>query len=399
MRCFVGNLMLCLLCAGLAHADFTTGMDAYMARDYQAAFEAFMPAALEGDDMSQYGLGLLYYKGQGVEQDLPRALAWYRLAAAQGHDHARKQADALTAKLTPEELAEADRLEGEVMGGGASTPPVAMQDPDSGQAAITDQDQAGSVLFGQKKQPEPVVEAGSQQPEAKAVTPAAGATASGVEKIFGPHLAKMQGSTPDQGKDLEPDNPEPAAQSVQPPAGTDPAGTLFKGMKSGAAGTASAIEGLSMVDEPEYVFFYPTGFVEGEQAGLAKIYADPEEPDFASLNLVIVELPADPGEPMTFDTCQEFAQGGFEDIKQQLGAQGMEVYMGKEPGLGVVEGQDFQRCSYMVMYVEDGRQKYAEQDMMYKVGTAKLYFVTATYADDSGYYGKVLRAKHEFVIK
>jgi TPR repeat protein len=81
-----------LLLAGLlpisgAHAagEYERGKQAYKASDYASARQIWMPLALRGETRAQYSIGLLYEKGQGVEQDLSTALSWYRKAAEQNH--------------------------------------------------------------------------------------------------------------------------------------------------------------------------------------------------------------------------------------------------------------------------------------------------------------------------
>ena len=46
-------------------------------------------AAEQGDDKSQYELGLRYYEGKDVEQDYAKAIYWYTRAAEQGHIYAQ----------------------------------------------------------------------------------------------------------------------------------------------------------------------------------------------------------------------------------------------------------------------------------------------------------------------
>ena len=40
--------------------------------------------------LSQYNLGVMYARGQGVQKNVDEALKWYRKAAAQGHQGARQ---------------------------------------------------------------------------------------------------------------------------------------------------------------------------------------------------------------------------------------------------------------------------------------------------------------------
>jgi len=70
-------------------AEFQTGQEAYSIGDYQVALAEWQPLAEEGDAGSQFGLGLLYANGFGVEFDNDQALKWYQLAADQGHGEAQ----------------------------------------------------------------------------------------------------------------------------------------------------------------------------------------------------------------------------------------------------------------------------------------------------------------------
>jgi TPR repeat protein len=70
-------------------ADFAKGFDAYSAGDYDTALAEWKPLAEAGDANGQFGLGLLYSNGWGVEQDDALALKWYELAANQGHAEAQ----------------------------------------------------------------------------------------------------------------------------------------------------------------------------------------------------------------------------------------------------------------------------------------------------------------------
>ena len=42
-------------------------------------------AAEQGDSNAQFNLGVMYEFGNGVNQDINRAIGWYYLAAQQGH--------------------------------------------------------------------------------------------------------------------------------------------------------------------------------------------------------------------------------------------------------------------------------------------------------------------------
>ena len=49
------------------------------------AVKWYRMAAENGHVKAQYNLGVIYYKGQGIEQDYNEAIKWYRKAAEQGY--------------------------------------------------------------------------------------------------------------------------------------------------------------------------------------------------------------------------------------------------------------------------------------------------------------------------
>jgi TPR repeat protein len=64
----------------------------------------FRMAAERGDSSSQFNLGVMYEFGNGVTQDINRAIRWYHLAAQQGHVEAMGvlrilQSDLISSKM------------------------------------------------------------------------------------------------------------------------------------------------------------------------------------------------------------------------------------------------------------------------------------------------------------
>ena len=55
----------------------------------------------------------MYHFGQGVTQDYVQAHMWYSLAAARGEKEASGWRDLLAEQMTPEQIAEAQKLAGE----------------------------------------------------------------------------------------------------------------------------------------------------------------------------------------------------------------------------------------------------------------------------------------------
>ncbi len=77
------------LTAPAAFADYEDGVAAAQNGDYATALREFTTAAEAGLDLAQYNLGILYYLGQGVEQNYAEALRWTLAAAEQGHVNAQ----------------------------------------------------------------------------------------------------------------------------------------------------------------------------------------------------------------------------------------------------------------------------------------------------------------------
>ena len=128
---------------------FEDGFAAYQSGDYPTALRLWMPLARQGNARAQLYLGFMYEDGQGVPQNYAEAVKWYRLAADQGNARAQsnlgfmyekgqgvpqnfllvhmwynlanaggladsaKNRDLIAAKMTPAQIAEAQRLAAE----------------------------------------------------------------------------------------------------------------------------------------------------------------------------------------------------------------------------------------------------------------------------------------------
>ena len=102
------------LAASVLAEPFEDGKAAYERGDYATALRLWLPLAEQGDVIVQLNLGLLYYWGHDVlqdsVQDYVQAHKWFNLAAAQGNLSAAGNRDWLAKKMTPDQLAEAQRL-------------------------------------------------------------------------------------------------------------------------------------------------------------------------------------------------------------------------------------------------------------------------------------------------
>lgn len=93
------------------------------ARD-AAELEQLRQAAEQGDPDARYEMGVLYEYGFQLPKNKPPALAWYMLAANQGHARAARKRDALKGAMTAAEVAEAERLMLEYAGRKTAPAPV-----------------------------------------------------------------------------------------------------------------------------------------------------------------------------------------------------------------------------------------------------------------------------------
>src|SRR5262245_30308818 len=81
-----------------------------VAQNYAEAVKWYGLAANQGLADAQYNLGLLYTNGQGVPQNYVLAYKWFSLSAAQGSTEAVKVREFITARMTPAEVDQAQKL-------------------------------------------------------------------------------------------------------------------------------------------------------------------------------------------------------------------------------------------------------------------------------------------------
>ena len=79
-------------------------------QDYAEAARWYRRAAEQGNWAAQFLLGTMYYDGQGVAQDYVEAYKWLSLAAALSQGDNQKARDGLAKQMTPQQIAEAQRL-------------------------------------------------------------------------------------------------------------------------------------------------------------------------------------------------------------------------------------------------------------------------------------------------
>ena len=63
-----------------------------------------------GDAESQYELAIMYGNGVGVPRDYVQAQAWSTVATANGHTAGAEAKSLFTERMTPEQIAESEKL-------------------------------------------------------------------------------------------------------------------------------------------------------------------------------------------------------------------------------------------------------------------------------------------------
>lgn len=100
--------------AGEAEAQLRLGNMNYngqgIQRDYKEAFIWFEKAALQDNAEAQYKLAGMYLKGEAVSRDYVLSYMWFNLANAKGYGPAASGLDSLEAKMTPGQIARAQRM-------------------------------------------------------------------------------------------------------------------------------------------------------------------------------------------------------------------------------------------------------------------------------------------------
>jgi uncharacterized protein len=102
MNVFIKKILLGLtfLSISLApKADFTTAMANYNVKQFPEAMEEFKRLALLGHKDSQFNIGVMHFRGEGVAENPVEAYAWLALASADGDAERSHMRDILMKKL------------------------------------------------------------------------------------------------------------------------------------------------------------------------------------------------------------------------------------------------------------------------------------------------------------
>jgi uncharacterized protein len=105
---FAAIILVLTFAAPMAAGPLEDGYAAYQRGDFATAMQIMRPLADQGHVTAQNVVGLLYYFNYGG--DYVSAYMWFNLAAAQGNSFAEMFLKDTADKMTPEQIAEAQKL-------------------------------------------------------------------------------------------------------------------------------------------------------------------------------------------------------------------------------------------------------------------------------------------------
>ena len=79
-------------------------------KNTKQAIKWFTKAAEQGFASAQFGLGLMYAEGTGTLKDSVLAYTWWNIAVAQGHKKSARNRSIIEKKMTPDQIATAQKL-------------------------------------------------------------------------------------------------------------------------------------------------------------------------------------------------------------------------------------------------------------------------------------------------
>src|SRR5205823_13408234 len=98
--------------SGYALSQYNLGMMYVLGQgtehNEQQAVQLFQKAANQNLPVAQRQLGAMYESGRGANQDPVEAYRWYSQAAANGDQEAAQSMNALSQRLTPDQIKEAE---------------------------------------------------------------------------------------------------------------------------------------------------------------------------------------------------------------------------------------------------------------------------------------------------
>jgi uncharacterized protein len=104
-------LLMGFICPAFVYADeFEDAVKAVNRRDYETAYKMIVPLAEKGQAAAQLVLGMMYFKGTGVEKNIVEADKWLFISESSGQEAGKKNRIFVERQMDSDQIAKAHQL-------------------------------------------------------------------------------------------------------------------------------------------------------------------------------------------------------------------------------------------------------------------------------------------------
>ena len=104
-------LLIGIVCPAFTYADeFEDAVKAVNRRDYETAYKMIIPLAEKGQAAAQLVLGMMYFKGTGVEKNIVEADKWLFISEASGQEAGKKNRIFVERQMNRDQIVKAHQL-------------------------------------------------------------------------------------------------------------------------------------------------------------------------------------------------------------------------------------------------------------------------------------------------
>ena len=104
-------LLIGIVFPSFVYADeFEDAVKAVNRRDYETAYKMIVPLAEKGQAAAQLVLGMMYFKGTGVEKNIVEADKWLFISETSGQEAGKKNRIFVERQMNSDQIAKAHQL-------------------------------------------------------------------------------------------------------------------------------------------------------------------------------------------------------------------------------------------------------------------------------------------------
>ena len=104
-------LLIGIVFPSFVYADeFEDAVKAVNRRDYETAYKMIVPLAEKGQAAAQLVLGMMYFKGTGVEKNIVEADKWLFISEASGQEAGKKTRIFVERQMNKDQIVQAHQL-------------------------------------------------------------------------------------------------------------------------------------------------------------------------------------------------------------------------------------------------------------------------------------------------